>query len=139
MGFSVDVNSDLDTPAAPKPPPHLSSQFPRRDFILCGSGVDQAFWSQPRGMTVRIIIERAALITEFSVEQLLGRRRQAPLCRARFAAMLVARRVTRKSYPVLARAFDRKDHTTIRHGCVMAMEMEREDPNFARIVREIAG
>ena len=113
-------------------------EAPRRDYLFCSSHVDDAFWSHDRGCTVASLLEKASRVTGYTAEQLKARRGKAPLVQARFALWLAARRRTGKSYPVLAKLLNRDDHTTIHHGCCRAIEMERTDSNFARVVREIA-
>lgn len=52
--------------------------------------------------------------------QLLAEDRTPAVSRPRQMAMLLARELTGASYPDLAKAFQRKDHNTIMHGCEMA-------------------
>lgn len=69
--------------------------------------------TEPR---IQWIVEEAADVFGVSVIDLLSKRRDRPLARARQSAMWVAKRLTRHSLPEIGRAFDR-DHTTVMHGC----------------------
>lgn len=68
---------------------------------------------------------------------LLDRGRNARTAKARTAAMVVARRLPGgPSYPELGRAFGR-DHTTVLVQVRRGVELERRDPWFADLVRQV--
>lgn len=52
-----------------------------------------------------------------TMTDLLSRRRAANLVAARFEGYWRARTETTASYPEIARAFNRGDHTTVMYGC----------------------
>ena len=56
--------------------------------------------------------------------------------RARHAAMYLARRLTDKSFQVVARCFDR-DHATIIYGVGRVLDFHRHDPDFNRRMAEV--
>jgi chromosomal replication initiation ATPase DnaA len=62
------------------------------------------------------VVEAVSESYSYSVEELRSVRRQAPLARARMVGYYVARELSGYSYPVIARAFGRLDHTTVIHG-----------------------
>lgn len=68
-------------------------------------------------------------------EMLLGRSRLAHIAKARFALWLLLgdQGLTHQQ---IARAFRRRDSGTIRHGCIRARRMIRQDKTFTRALRE---
>jgi len=74
---------------------------------------------------VRAVSEESGI----SVELLLGPRRQSNIVRPRQIAMLVMReRCPWNSYPEIARAMGRRDHSTVMHGCKAATKRILELP-----------
>jgi chromosomal replication initiator protein len=68
-----------------------------------------------RPLTPEVVLDATAAMFGFSVEDLQGKSRQRPLVLARQIAMYVLRETTDLSYPVIARAFGGRDHTTVMH------------------------
>ena len=66
---------------------------------------------------------------------LLSRRRSAGLVRPRHIAMYLAREMTMCSFPEIAAALGRSDHTTAMHG---AEKIAREIKTNPRIARDVA-
>ncbi len=66
-----------------------------------------------RAVTLDRIIEEAAEVFGFSVEDLRGYSRTRALVAARQAAMYVCRVLTEESLPAIGRAFGGRDHTTV--------------------------
>lgn len=64
----------------------------------------------------RNIIHRAARESGFSVEDLVGPRRQAPLVWERHLAMAAIRRATGLSLNQIGLIFGGRDHSTVHHG-----------------------
>lgn len=71
---------------------------------------------------IRTIIESAAYEHSADVDLFLSTRRR-PIVYAKFVAMHVARRMTKASYPTLARIFRKKNHTSVLHACRRAEEL----------------
>jgi chromosomal replication initiator protein len=69
----------------------------------------------PRPITPTIILETTSAMFGFSVEELLSRSRSRPLVTARQIAMYVCRELTDLSFPQIAKAFHKGDHTTVMH------------------------
>jgi len=82
---------------------------------------------QPRPITVTMIMETSADMFGFSVEELCGKSRRRPLVITRQMAMYVTRQLTDLSFPVIAREFGGRDHTTVMHACdkISALMKER--------------
>jgi chromosomal replication initiator protein len=53
----------------------------------------------------------------FTIEELVGKSRRRPLVIARQMAMYITRELTDLSYPLIAREFGGRDHTTVMHAC----------------------
>lgn len=60
------------------------------------------------------------------------------VARARQLAMYLARELTDLSLPELARAFNRRDHTTIMHAIRRVEERTTRDPVLARELEELS-
>lgn len=85
---------------------------------------------QPRPITVPMIME--ATIEQFrqhgfTIEDLKGKSRRRPLVITRQIAMYMTRQLTDLSFPVIAREFGGRDHTTVMHACdkISALMKER--------------
>jgi chromosomal replication initiator protein len=70
---------------------------------------------RPRQITPQLIIESTATAFGFSIEELIGPKRQRPLVRARQIGMYAFRELTEYSYPAIGREFGGRDHTTVIH------------------------
>lgn len=79
----------------------------RRDWLLIGGDQD---------ISIAAIIEAVALETGIRASEIKGRRRDRPVVRARHMALLLARKMTERSLPVIGRAMGGLDHTSVLHG-----------------------
>ncbi len=82
---------------------------------------------QPRPITVPIILDATSEQFNFSIDDLKGKSRRRPLVIARQMAMYVTRQLTDLSYPMIAKEFGGRDHTTVMHACdkISALMKER--------------
>jgi chromosomal replication initiator protein len=82
---------------------------------------------QPRPITVSMILDATVEQFGFSTEELIGKSRRRPLVIARQMAMYVTRELTDLSFPLIAREFGGRDHTTVMHACdkISALMKER--------------
>ena len=82
---------------------------------------------QPRPITVDMILDATVEQFGFSKEELIGKSRRRPLVIARQMAMYVTRQLTDLSFPLIAREFGGRDHTTVMHACdkISALMKER--------------
>ena len=82
---------------------------------------------QPRPITVAMILDATVEQFGFSLEELTGKSRRRPLVIARQMAMYVTRQLTDLSFPLIAREFGGRDHTTVMHACdkISALMKER--------------
>jgi chromosomal replication initiator protein len=69
--------------------------------------------TEPRTITADLILEEAAKMFGFTVDEICGKSRRRPLVTARQIGMYVMREVTDFSYPRIAEAFGGRDHTTV--------------------------
>ena len=86
--------------------------------------------------TIIEIQKRAAEVCGIRVEDLLSERRHPDYVRARHLAMYAARLMTPKSYPGIAKEFDR-DHTTVMYGIRQIDQRINTDPDLYRDVRAV--
>ena len=70
---------------------------------------------QPRLITTDLIIQATTKLFGLSMDELLSASRTRPLVNARQIAMYVSRELTDLSYPQIAKAFGKSDHTTVIH------------------------
>ncbi len=82
---------------------------------------------QPRPITVDMILGITSQQFNFTVEELMGKSRRRPLVIARQMAMYVTRELTELSFPLIAKEFGGRDHTTVMHACdkISALMKER--------------
>ena len=99
-----------------------------RDFI-----VDR----QPRPITVAMILEATAEQFNFTHEELIGKSRRRPLVSARQMAMYVTRELTDLSFPLIAREFGGRDHTTVMHACDKIGALMKERSQIYEHVTEL--
>ncbi len=65
-----------------------------------------------------------------SVDDLKGRRRTRAIVVPRQIAMYLAHELTNETLEVIAKAFDKKDHTTVMHACEKIRKMLGADPDL---------
>lgn len=65
---------------------------------------------------------------------LLSRSRRAPVAIARQTAMFILRQEAGWSFPRIARALHRSDHTTAMHACALVADRVRIDPDLRQQV-----
>ena len=71
--------------------------------------------NQPRQLSPAMILAATGELFGFSVEELCGASRRRSLVTARHVGMYVCRQLTDHSYPMIAREFGGRDHTTVIH------------------------
>lgn len=83
-----------------------------------------------RHVTVDIVIAAVEAVTGVERNDILADRREAPIARARMAAIWLASKMTRLSTPTLGRLFGDRDHTTILAALSRADDTREADPAF---------
>ncbi|MDA8063287.1 MAG: chromosomal replication initiator protein DnaA [Actinomycetota bacterium] len=82
---------------------------------------------RPRQLTPSMILLAVSEEFGFSVEDLIGPKRQRPLVRARQIGMYLCRDLTEYSYPAIGREFGGRDHTTVIHAVEKITSFMKED------------
>ena len=93
---------------------------------------------QPRPITPKVILEATSDMFAFSVDELLSKSRSRPLVTARQIAMYVCRELTDLSFPQIAKAFDKGDHTTVMHAVQKIENQMRERRQIYDQVQELS-
>lgn len=93
-------------------------------------------------MTTEEIIRTVAARFGVSVGSILGRSRTKEIVRARHAAMWLSRASLlageyRRSYPDIARAFCRGDHTSVMYAVRKVGQVAAEDQEYAMLLSEL--
>ena len=70
---------------------------------------------QPRAITPDLILQAATKLFGLTAEEMLSSSRTRPLVNARQISMYVCRELTDLSFPQIAKAFGKSDHTTVIH------------------------
>lgn len=83
--------------------------------------------SHERMITIEAIQRRVAEFYQIRREDLSSKKRTKTLTLPRHIAMYLCKELTSHSYPEIAAAFDKRDHTTILHGCRKIAELRRTD------------
>jgi chromosomal replication initiator protein len=92
---------------------------------------------EQKPITADIILQATAELFGFSVENIIGPRRQRPLVKARQVSMYVFRELTDLSYPDIARVFGNRDHTTAIHAVQKITKQMAEQPDIFNQVNEL--
>jgi chromosomal replication initiator protein len=92
----------------------------------------------PRVSDVTQIQDAVASRLGVPIEKILSPSRTAPVARARQLAMYLARELTDLSLPAIARAFNRRDHTTVIHAIRKVERSALEDATVSRTVDELS-
>ncbi|MEN8718797.1 MAG: chromosomal replication initiator protein DnaA [Oceanococcaceae bacterium] len=83
--------------------------------------------SHERMVTMESIQRRVAEFYQIRKEDLRSKKRTKTLTLPRHVAMYLCKELTSHSYPEIAAAFDKRDHTTILHGCRKIAQLRKTD------------
>lgn len=85
---------------------------------------------------LRVADIREAVCAHFGVtlRDILSARRARAIARPRQVAMFLARRLTTRSLPEIARQFGDRDHTTVMHACSTIERLKAQDPDIANSI-----
>lgn len=84
------------------------------------------------------VLEAVASNFGTSVDELVGRRRTARACTARFTAALLLREQLAWSYQRIGRLLGDRDHSTIHHAVQVAYGWRLDRPHYAARLEELA-
>ncbi len=89
-------------------------------------------------LRIRDIVSAVAAEGNLSVEDILSDQNDAKTCLGRYIAMYLARRLTNRSLPKIAKLMGGKHHTTVLHGCrrIQAM-LNRGSPSLERFIESV--
>lgn len=91
------------------------------------SALRHMLMSHERMVTIEAIQRRVAEYYQIRREDLSSKKRTKTLTLPRHVAMYLCKELTSHSYPEIAAAFDKRDHTTILHGCRKIAGLRRTD------------
>lgn len=84
------------------------------------------------------IITKAALVTGYTEEEIKGKSRERHLVMVRHCLMWYLRTKERMTLKHIARIFNKNDHSTVIHGCIMvANYLQTQDELYMPIHRAI--
>jgi chromosomal replication initiator protein len=92
----------------------------------------------PRAITPQVILEATSRMFGFPVDELVSKSRSRPLVTARQIAMYVCREQTDLSFPQIAKAFGKGDHTTVMHAVSKIEAQMRERRQIYDQVNELS-
>ena len=92
---------------------------------------------EPQPVTADVILQATSNLFGFSVDEIVGPRRQRPLVKARQVSMYVFRELTELSYPDIARVFGGRDHTTAIHAVQKITKQMGEQPETFNQINEL--
>ena len=88
-------------------------------------------------ITPDMIIENVARYHNVTVEQIKGKKKDAPVVKPRQQAMYLIRELTQLSLPEIGNAMGGKNHTTVLHSIKRVEESIQKDPSFAKTIAEL--
>lgn len=89
-------------------------------------------------VSTKDIIRLAANVAGITVAEMMGPGRSTKFVQARFAVYLVSQE-RGLSTPEIGRRVGGRDHSSVLHGIARAKDMEKRDPEFARIMARLRG
>lgn len=92
--------------------------------------------SQAPKYRISQVIAATAWVTGISVEDIRGKSRFKRICRARQAAMFIAREAG-NGFSAIGRAFGGKDHSTVIHACEKVPIYEMYETGYSALLRAI--
>ena len=88
-------------------------------------------------ITPAVVIDHVARYHNITVEQLKGKKKDAPIVKPRQQAMYLIRDLTNLSLPEIGNALGGKNHTTVLYSIRKLEEAMRQDPKIAKIAAEL--
>ena len=92
----------------------------------------------PLAVRTDIIIKAVCRYFGISRRELMSRRRTAPLVRPRQIGMWLTKTLTLRSYPSIARAWGRGDHTTALYAVNKIESLRAEDSDLDQLLRDLS-
>jgi chromosomal replication initiator protein len=92
-----------------------------------------------RAISVPLIQELVGEYYNVTVEDLRGRKRTKPIVVPRQIAMFLSQELTEETLAAIAKAFQKKDHTTVMHACEKIRKLLVEDRELEQALRVLRG
>lgn len=92
---------------------------------------------RPAGLTMERIARAVASHYDMSVEEMKSKSNSRSIAVPRQVAMYLCKRLTKHSFPEIGREFGGKHHTTVMHSVDKITELERDDRNFHKEIKEL--
>lgn len=103
----------------------------------CREVLQDIFSIQDRLIKIENIQKTVADYFQLRVSDLTSLRRTRSIVRPRQIAMAIARELTSRSFPEIAAAFNRQDHTTVLYACRKVKELRKADSNIETDYRNL--
>ena len=88
-------------------------------------------------ITPAVVIDHVARYHNITVEQLKGKKKDAPIVKPRQQAMYLIRDLTNLSLPEIGNALGGKNHTTVLHSIKKVEDEMKKDPAIAKTIAEL--
>ena len=107
----------------------MSANLHRRPVTVdyCREILQDVFSIQDRLIKIENIQKTVSDYFQLRVSDLTSLRRTRSIVRPRQIAMAIARELTNRSFPEIAAAFNRQDHTTVLYACRKVEELRKAD------------
>ena len=92
---------------------------------------------RPAGLTIEQITRTVAGHYKMTVEEIKSKNNSRSIAVPRQVAMYLCKRLTRHSFPEIAREFGGKHHTTVMHSVEKIAALEKEDRNFHKEIKDL--
>jgi chromosomal replication initiator protein len=92
---------------------------------------------RPAGLTMDRIARAVAAHYSLSVEEMKSKNNARAVSMPRQVAMYLCKQMTRHSFPEIGREFGGKHHTTVMHSVEKIENLQKEDRNFHREIKEL--
>ena len=113
------------------------------DLSLAKDALKDILLYHERKITIDYIQKRIAEYYNLRIADLLSKKRNQPIARARQMAMKCAKELTNHSLPEIGDAFGGRDHTTVLHACRKIDELNKTDSktneDFNNLIRILGG
>ena len=117
----------------------MGAKLHRRPVTVdyCREVLQDVFSIQDRLIKIESIQKAVSEYFQLRVSDLTSLRRTRSIVRPRQIAMAIARELTNRSFPEIAAAFNRQDHTTVLYACRKVEELRKADSTIETDYRNL--
>ena len=90
-----------------------------------------------RMVTIEDIQKATVEYYNIQLSDLLSKRRSRSIARPRQMAMFLSKKLTRRSFPEIGKAFGGRDHTTVIHACNQITRLMKDDPHIEQAYKAL--